>query len=171
MKKMFLSLIGAASFLISSAQTKAPIEWGAGVNLAIPVGNFSKGYSFGFGFEGNGEYRFSEQGSGIASIGYTHFLGKKVDGYYYDYKNKGVGAIPILVGGRFYPNEQFFVGGKLGISIFTNEGGGTGFTFAPQAGYDAGQFQALLSFNLLTQNGGNASYFGLSGIYKFAAKK
>lgn len=171
MKKFLLFFVCAASVAVTKAQLKQPIEFGAGVNVAIPVGNFSKGYSFGFGFEGQGEYRLAEKASVLATIGYTHFLGKKITGYYFDYKNKAVGTIPILVGGRYYATDEIFVGGRLGISVFTGGGSGSGFTFAPQVGYDTEKFQALLGFNLLSQAGGNASYFGLSGIYKFPSKK
>lgn len=171
MKKIFLFLVCAASITAIRAQEKQPIQLAAGVNIGIPVGNFSKSHSFGFGFEGQGEYMVAEKVGLIGSLGYTHFLGKNLDGYYYDYKVKGVGVIPILAGARYYSTEQVFVGGKLGLGVFTGGGSGTGFNFAPQVGYNTDKFQAVLAFNLLSQEGGNASFLGLSGVYKFASKK
>jgi hypothetical protein len=168
MKKIILMFVLATSVVLVNAQSKQ-IEFGAGINIGVPVGDFGKAYSFGIGAEGQGEYALSENASLVGSLGYTNFFGKKDK--FYEYKYKNVGIIPILVGARYYPSEQFFVGGKLGYGIFTGGGSGGSFNFVPQVGYNVSDFQVTLDFHLLAQNGGNASYFGVSGIYKFTAKK
>ena len=167
MKKIVLILACAVSLTVAKAQQKT-IQWGAGLNIGVPVGDFSQTHSFGIGFEGQAEYPIATQASLVGSLGFTNFFGKKDD--YYDYKYKSAGIIPILVGARFYPTEQFFVGGKLGYGIFTGEGGGGAFNFVPQVGYNAPQYQVSLGFHLLSRDGGNASYLGLTGIYKFQTK-
>ncbi len=167
MKKIFLLFVCAASFGLANAQSAKPVEFSAGVNLGLPIGDFGKSHSFGFGFEGLGEYKISDAASLTGSLGYTHFIGKEiVEGF----KAKGLGVIPILVGGRYYPSNEFFVGAKLGYGIFTGGGDGGAFTLVPQVGYNAEKYQLALGYNFLSQSGGNASYFGLSGVYKFSNK-
>jgi hypothetical protein len=163
MKKVFLvAALVVASFIGANAQ----FQFGAGVNVGLPIGDAADISSFVVGGELQGEYKFSESASGIATIGYSHFLGKDFGGFKLSY-----GAVPILVGARFYPSEKFFLGGQVGYGFFTGDADGNGFAYKPQVGYDAGSVQLALSYNGISVSGGSISWIGLSGVFKFGGDK
>lgn len=175
MKKLVLALsVLCATAFVSKAQMAAgDFKFGAGLHLGLPVGTFHNGYSFGIGGELQGEYAFTEQVTGIATSGYTSFFGKTQDlGGGFTYKAPATGQIPIIVGPRFYPSEQFFVGAQIGLGIFTGGGSSTsGFEYRPQIGYNGDMFQLTLSYDGVSVTGGTFSHIGLSAIYKFGGGK
>ncbi|MHA4807219.1 outer membrane beta-barrel protein [Flavitalea flava] len=175
MKKCLLILaIAAGTTFSTQAQiNKEGFTFGAGVNVALPIGSFHDSHTFGIGGELQGEYMFSENLSAVATTGYTSYFGKSQT---IDFgagpitaKNPSVGLIPILVGARFYPSEQFFVGAQIGYGIFTGGGGGApkGFEYRPQVGFNAESFQLILHYDGVSVTGGTLSHLGLTGIYKF----
>lgn len=160
MKKVFLvAAFTVAAFVGVNAQKE--FKLGAGINVNLPLGNAGDISSFAIGGEFQGEYNFQEQVKGLATVGYTHFLGKEFSGYKVNY-----GIIPILVGARYYPSTQFFFGGQIGYGKFTGDYEGGGFAYKPHVGYDAGKYQLSLSYNGVSDNG-TVSWLGLSGIVKF----
>jgi hypothetical protein len=176
MKKNLL-LVVAFSLSILGVQAQATeqeFSFGGGVHLALPTGNFGKAWSFGLGVQLQGEYKFADNITGVATTGYTNFFGKTQT---FDFgsgpvsvKSPNVGLIPILVGARFYPAEQFFVGVQVGYGIFTNTGsssGSSGFDYYPQIGYNLPQVQFILGYNGVSVTGGTLAHIGLTGIYKF----
>lgn len=176
MKKCLLILaISTVSFLGAQAQTnKEGFTFGGGINLALPLGDFKTSHSFGIGAQLQGEYMFSENLSAVATTGYTSFFGKSQTfdnglGGTTTYKAPSAGLIPILVGARFYPSEQFFVGAQIGYGIFTGGGGNApkGFEYRPQVGFNAESFQVILHYDGVSVTGGTLSHLGLTGIYKF----
>lgn len=176
MKKCLLILaVAAGSIFSTQAQiNKEGFTFGAGVNVALPTGNFHNGYNFGVGGVLQGEYMFSENLSAVATTGFTNFFGKSQTfpnglGGTSTYKNPSSGLIPILVGARFYPSEQFFLGAQIGYGIFTGGGGGApkGFEYRPQVGFNAESFQLILHYDGVSVTGGTLSHVGLTGIYKF----
>lgn len=161
MKKVFLAAaFTVAGFIGLNAQKD--FKLGAGINVGLPVGDIKNSTNFAIGAELQGELSFTEKVKGLATIGYTHFLGKEV--------LPGVkpkfGAVPILVGTRGYLSEQFFISGQIGYGFFTGDADGGGFAYKPQVGYDAGKFQLALSYNAISDNG-TISWLGLSGVVKF----
>jgi hypothetical protein len=175
-KKLLIISILFISIISVNAQSSSTqsFVFGAGVNLALPVGNFHNGWSFGVGAELQGEYKFNDQFSGVVSGGYSQFFGKSITAFDTTIKVPNVGLIPILVGARFYPSPDFFVGIKLGYGVFTNTGsssGNSGFDYCPQVGYNADQFQVILGYNGVSLSGGTLNHLGLSFIYKFSGGK
>jgi hypothetical protein len=189
MKKISLALaLVTTSFFGAKAQmTSGDFTFGAGVHVGIPTGDLNTSNSFGIGGELQGEYAFTENISGVATSGYTTFFGKTVSGSAfgtsYSYKYPASGEIPILVGARFYPAEQFFVGAQIGYGIWTGAPSGAsyggGFEYRPQVGYNADQFQVILSYDASSVSvsaGGQSAtgtfaHIGLTGIYKFGGGK
>lgn len=160
MKKALL--ITAILFVgLISANAQGEFKFGAGVNVGLPVGDAGDISSFTVGGEIQGEYMFSEKASGIGSLGYTHFIGKDFMGFKLSY-----GAVPILVGARVYPSEQFFIGGQVGYGFFTGDAEGGGFAYKPHVGYNAGTAQITLSYNAISDNG-TIGWIGLSGVFTF----
>jgi hypothetical protein len=180
MKKLLLVVaVFALSVIGVQAQSKAQgPTFGIGPNLALPLGDFGKGFSFGLGATAQVEIPLSDNLKGVGSVGYTSFFGKTITASYVDpisgqtvtsnFKNPSVGLIPILVGARFYPSEQFFIGAQIGLGILTGGGSSTSaFDYYPQIGYDAGQLQFILGYNGLSKNGETNSHVGLTALYKF----
>jgi hypothetical protein len=167
MKK--LVLIGA--FVCTAAiSANAQFTFGAGVNLALPIGDFSDTHSFGIGIEGEGEYMFSDMFSGVFNTGYTHFLGKEetIMGVTVDYESAGI--IPVMAGVRVYPSSQFFIGGRAGVGFLT--GGNdtqTGFVYRPEIGGAFGNVRVAASFNGFSKDGNSLNHIGLTVIFKFGA--
>ena len=153
--------------------TQGDFIFGAGIHLGLPTATMSNAWSFGVGVQAQGEYAITDQLSGVATTGYTSFFGKTStfsDGFGGTISEKvpAIGHIPILVGARFYPAEQFFVGAQIGLGLFTGSGSSTsGFEYRPQIGYNADQFQVILSYDATGVTGGTYAFIGLTGIYKF----
>lgn len=189
-KALFLFTVVCFSVIVGHAQSSdQPFTFSIGLNPSLPLGDFGKGYSFGIGGQLQGEYKFSDQLSGIATTGYSVFFGKTqtITETYIDNngnlvsttasaKNANLGHIPILVGARYYATEQVFFGAQIGYGIFSG-GGATrsGFEYRPHVGYDAGAMQFILHYDgvsLGTYKGiaGTAETFsqlGVTALYKF----
>lgn len=170
MKKVLLvATFVVAGFIGAYAQPAEGFNFGAGIRLGLPIGDFGDFSSFGVGGELQGEYGFSDMVSGVVTTGYTSFFGKKVDlpgigSFKYD----ATGYIPILVGARVYPSTSFFIGAQIGYGILTGNGDSEGaFNYQPQIGYNAENFQLALNYNGLSKDGTTFSHIGLTGIFKF----
>lgn len=162
MKKVILSLAIIAAALTTQAQDDKSFQLGGGINLGLPIGDAGDISSFAIGGELQGELGLSDNVKGLATVGYTHFIGKDLGGGF----KVNYGIIPILVGARIYPSEKFFLSGQIGYGKMTGDADGGGFAYKPQVGYDAGKFQLALSYNAVS-NDGTFSWLGLSGIFKF----
>jgi len=181
MKKQLLILaVLFTSFVTVNAQSKSSDDFvfGGGVNIGLPLGDFGDGWSFGVGVKLQAEKMFTDQVSGIGSIGYTDFFGKSfsytdpISGTTYSSKYPAFGLIPILVGGRYYIAPTFFVGVQIGIGIGTGgSGSSTGFDYLPQVGYNADMYQVVLGYNGVSQTGFTANHLDLSFVYKFNSGK
>jgi hypothetical protein len=177
-KQLLIVAVLVFSIISVNAQSSSnqSFVFGAGLNLALPLGDFHNSSSFGIGGELQGEYMFSDQFSGVVSAGYTEFFGKSYtffDGVQNEtVKGPNVGLIPILVGARFYPMANIFVGAKVGVGILTGGGSSTtAFDYYPHVGYNADQFQVILGYNGLSKDGETLSHLGLSFIFKLNSGK
>jgi hypothetical protein len=171
MKKLvlFLSILCMTAITTQAQLTEGNFNFGVGLRLGLPTGNLNTSNSFGLGGEVQGEYAFSENITGVATSGYTTFFGKSYDfGGGFSGKYPAIGQIPIIVGGRFYPSEQVFVGAQIGYGHYSGGGYGSGgFEYRPQVGYNADMFQVILSYDGTSVSGGTLGYVGLSALYKF----
>jgi hypothetical protein len=181
MKKFALAFVAGISLVSAKAQKFEGFKFGAGIEAALPLGDFKKSNSFGIGAQLQGEYALTDYLTGIATTGYTNYFGKtftqtySVGGttYSQSVKSSNVGHIPILVGVRFYPSESVFVGAQIGYGIFTGGGGASspkGFEYRPQIGYSMENFQLALSYDGVSVTGGTLSHLGLTGIYIFGGQ-
>ena len=183
MKKLALVFVAGISLVSAKAQKQEGFTFGAGIEAALPLGDFKTTNSFGIGGHLQGEYAFSDNLTGIATTGYTNYFGKTftqtVTNPYTgttvssSVKYPSIGHIPILVGARFYPSESIFLGAQIGYGIFTGATGGSspkGFEYRPQVGFNVESFQVALSYDGVSVTGGTLSHLGLTGIYKFGGK-
>lgn len=180
MKKILLAFaVLFASVITTKAQMAAgDFKFGAGIHLGLPIGDFHNVSSFGIGGELQGEYAFSENLTGVATSGYTYFVGKDLGGGY----KINSGHIPVIVGARYYPSEQFFFGAQIGYGHYSYSvsgsngyggpsGGSGGFEYRPQVGYNANPIQFILSYDGTSVSGSTNSQIGLSAIYTFGGGK
>jgi hypothetical protein len=164
MKKVVLLFAVVIAAVSLQAQDKKNLTLGVGVTVALPMGDLADGAGVGFGPKVQAEYMFTENVSGLASVGYNFFTEK--DGVTFS-------TLPVQVGGRYHFTGGFFAGVELGYmnlhSKFTGGGSnsGGGFAFNPHVGYDLPKIQLALGYQSATDDGFTASYLGLSGIYKF----
>jgi hypothetical protein len=180
-KKLLILAVLFVSIISVNAQSKSSSSdgfvFGGGINLGLPLGDFGDGWSFGIGVKLQAEKMFTDQVSGIASIGYTDFFGKSTtvydgSGNAISAKYPSFGLIPILVGGRYYIAPTFFVGVQIGLGIGTGgSGSSTGFDYLPQVGYNADAYQIVLGYNGVSQTGYTANHLDLSFVYKFGGGK
>ena len=180
MKKLLLSIaVLCVSTIVTKAQMAAgDFHFGAGIHLGLPVGDFHNISSFGIGGEVQGEYAFTENVTGVVTSGYTYFAGKDLGGGY----KINSGHIPVIVGARYYPSEQFFFGAQIGYGHYSESvsgnngfggasGGSGGFEYRPQVGYNANPIQFILSYDGTSVSGGTFSQIGLSALYTFGGGK
>lgn len=168
MKKiLFLAFVLAVSFAaFAQKNTAGKFNFGGGVRFGLPVGNFHLSHSVGIGAELQAEYKFHPSASFTGTTGFTNFIGKSETYGGYKYKYDGVGYIPILVGARYYPAQNVFMGARLGYGILTGAGSGGAFNFEPQVGYNADKFQLALGYNALVDEG-TLGHLGVTAVYKF----
>ncbi len=169
MKRLVIVLtVICASVISTRAQmSSGDFHFAAGLELGLPTGDAHTLSSFALGAKLQGEYNFTENVTGVATTGYDHFFGKDLGGGV----KVNYGLIPVVVGPRFYPSENFFIGAQIGLGVLTGDASGSGFDYYPQIGYNAESFQAILGYNGVTKNGGTISHVGLTFLYKFGGAK
>lgn len=152
MKKILLTgLLGVIIATTAIAQ-KGDNKIGAGVDIGLPVGNFSTAYGVGLGISVKGLYGVGDAGHVTLTTGYSSFGGKS--GFYNDYKFH---IIPVLAGYRHSFNGPY-VEPQLGISNLTTKVSGykfseTKFTWAIGGGYEIKSFDIGLRYQSAAELG------------------
>lgn len=167
MKKTFLSFAVIISAIGANAQAKSPsvnmdqkVRFSLGAELAAPLGNFKKTYSFGFGGSVQGDYWVDPTFAITLHAGYINFRSTGVT----------TSIIPVLGGVKYNFSPQFYGSAQLGIGIFTTGGyaGVSTFAYAPGIGYKfTDNFDALLKYQAYGQNGFSNNTLGLRIAYTF----
>ncbi|HVF80367.1 MAG TPA: hypothetical protein VM884_00450 [Flavisolibacter sp.] len=168
MKKfLFVALMVAGGMMVNAQSGSGKnVQFSGGLRFGLPVGNFHLSHSIGIGAELQAEYKFQPNASFTGNTGFTNFIGKSETYGGYKYKADAVGYIPILVGARFYPSANAFVGAKVGYGILTGAGSGGAFNFEPQVGYNGDKYQLGLSYNALVDEG-TLGHLAVTAVYKF----
>jgi outer membrane protein W len=113
---LVLFLVAVISPLAFAQHGKKSV--GAGLELAIPMGDFGDAATMGFGGTAAFQYGFKPNIDLIGTVGYLHW-GAKSEFKALDFSWS---AIPIQVGGKYFfqPTEsRFYVGGLVGFHIFS----------------------------------------------------
>ncbi len=169
-KLLFGCALALFAFTSASAQSsgsgtdRAGFKVGAGLNVLFPVSN-GELYSVGAGVDLLGQYYVSENVAITADLGYTSLMVKS------KYKDIGFkssyGIIPIRAGVRFFPSEQFYLGGKVGVGIGTGEGSTTLTAYSFGAGYMlSSKLDIGLNYDGYSKNG-SMGWLGLRLGYTF----
>lgn len=146
MKKLIFGLATAVAMMFAVQSNAQESVLSAGVELALPMGDFGDAANFGYGASLQYEYGLTRSFALNLNAG-AIFYAMEADGFSFTH-------IPIQVGARYYLIEQrdgLFVGAKAGIHLglskvddmdlgggITMEGGSdsqANFSFAPEVGY------------------------------------
>lgn len=138
MKKLILGVATAVA-LMFTVQANAQLNYGnAGLEIAIPMGDFADGVNFGIGGSGLYEVGITDNIAALANVGVL-FYATEDDGF-------SVTQIPIQVGARYYITEQresLFLGFKTGVHLtmfgydtdLIEDDTQANFSIAPEVGY------------------------------------
>lgn len=121
MKKIIKLL--AVAIVATVFTTNANAQFSAGIDVALPLGDFSDASSFGFGASVAYDFPLSDQMSVGGQAGYTMFPAKTPDGAPDDY-SASYAAIPILGNFKYYFADNtngFYAMASVGISIFSSK--------------------------------------------------
>lgn len=192
MKNVLTVFATSALLVFATSGLKAQESFGnAGLEIAVPVGDWAEVYGIGVGGSGGMEFGISDNFAVTANVGIT-FL--SIDSDASDFINSAWLA-PVQLGARYYLDEQrsgLFFEAKAGVHIFgvstddvdlgggfTAEGGtetDTYLSFAPQVGYFINENLSLsLRYNLFLIpedeefgiESETAGYIGLKVAYNF----
>ena len=155
-----------ALFLGTAAM--AQHELGAGLEAALPMGDFGKSNSFGIGATLKYAYNFGESSAITATAGYITYAGKEQDIMGFKVKGVAMGQIPFKVGYR-HSFSGFYVEPQLGFSSFSASGGGStsGFTYAANLGYKVSKFDLSARYESVSVTGGSLGLVGFRIGYIF----
>ncbi len=173
MKKVILSLaIVAIVSLSASAQTakaeSKDLKFSIGAEIALPIGDFNKYSSIGFGGTAQGEYAVAEKVGITLNAGFLTFSGKTIDGE----KFPTTTIIPVLAGAKFFFAEKVYGHAQLGMSFISVKQNGvsystSAFTYAPGIGYQASEnFDISVRYQAYSKSG-TAAFIGLRAAYTF----
>jgi len=127
--KFFATAVAAvALFFTTNASAQ---KLGVGVNLGVPT---SDGYSFAIGADARFQFDVSKQVSIPVTAGYTHFIGKGLDGL----DVPDFGYIPVKAGVKVFFDETgsgLYGLGEVGAGFAVTGGSGTSFLYSPAVGY------------------------------------
>ena len=181
--KKRLILILALTACFSTSKTFA--QFSGGLELGLPMGNFSDMASTGFGVTAKYEANISDKLNWNAGIGYLSFSGKTFNIFNVSIPFGNTTNIPISGGIKYYFSEvnKGFYGAMdlsfnfLSTYVYTyNNGNGGGYNLSsvsqtnfglnPGIGYRTGNFDFTGRFNMV----GDFSYVGLRAAYVFGGK-
>jgi hypothetical protein len=156
MKKFVLFI--ALSFCVATT-ANAQMTIGPGLELAIPIGDWSGAANFGIGATGQFQYKLNDNMAVTGTTGYIHFLTE--DGF-------SMGMIPLQGGFKYYFVENAYGMAQLGLHFtrvgfsyggFSDSDTSTDFSFGIGGGYEvelgnmmldlAGRFQFVDDGNYL----------------------
>jgi hypothetical protein len=168
----FAPVVAAVAMLIATenvnAQTKETsddskaVRLGVGFNAGIPTDNI---FSVVLGGDLRLQKDFSSNLSGTLSAGYTSFSFKDISGV-------NIGYIPVKVGVKVFPVENFYISGEIGAGFGTKKGQGTSLVYAPGIGIGFNNGIDLgLRYEDFTQNGLNFGQVALRVAYGFNLSK
>ena len=181
--RILIALIAGCIGSMSISKTYA--QFSAGVELGLPMGNFSDIANAGFGASIRYESSINDKLNWTGAIGYLSFSGKNFTSGNVTIPFGNSSIVPLTGGIKYYfseANNGFYGSADLNlnfVSYYTytlNSGNGGGyntisvseskFGLAPGIGYRTGNWDFSGKFNIIS----NLNYFGLRVAYIFGTK-
>jgi hypothetical protein len=176
MKTNITKLLFSALFVFAAAPAFS--QFSAGLDLAVPNGNWSTDWGVGFGVSGRYEAPIQDKLNWTASAGFLSFSGKSfttIVGFtgtgqpiYGSITAPSITIIPVTGGIKYYfqeSNKGFYGAADIGFFI-ANQGVGTKFGFSPGVGYRLEKFDFAFRFNAVS----DINYVGVRAAYIFPGK-
>lgn len=129
-----------------------------GLNTAVPVSDFSRTNSFGFGVDVSLQF-LETKSSGIGvKVGYLHYLGKG--------SNANVGILPLALMFRYYPESFGWFGGlELGYAFINGMDNTSGGIFVrPQLGLHYDFWNFFVYYDLIVTDESNVADLQSLGV-------
>ncbi|WP_161554510.1 outer membrane beta-barrel protein [Sinomicrobium soli] len=178
MKKLLFACLCTAAFSTGIYAQKGDININAGVDIALPTGDFGEVYNMGFGATVKGLYGISENGQIGLTLGYIRF-GLKDE---YDENLSGsLGIIPVFAVyrhhfGNLYVEPQIgFSSNKVKLETETTGWGSfggsaseTSFGYAAGIGYMLGDIDLSARYQGLSQGGSGMGFLAVRAAYNFS---
>ena len=151
----------------SDSKSTPKSQFSIGVEGSLPIGDFAKAYSFGFGGSVQGDFWVAPELALTANVGYISYSGKSVTTTYTagtttvstTTKYPSNGLVPVLAGIKYkFGGSMVYASAQLGAAFSTQSGGGSSFAYAPGIGFNfSPNFDALLKYQGYSSKGGNTS--------------
>ena len=171
----------------SSTRTNQAIRLSIGPDAGFPVGTLSDTHNWNLGGSIQADFPIATGLDVTANAGFNNFFGKTYNtgllGGPSTVKAPNIDLIPVKVGLKYFPVENFYVQGEAGASFIANKNKigadqSAAFTYAPQIGVlfpvgnknyiDAGiRYESNTKFYT---NGSSNNFFGIRVAYAFDLK-
>ncbi len=186
MKKLLFVLLVLFFFMGNVNAQEGKMHIGAGVEIGLPIGDWSDFAGTGIGGSARFEYAFTKQIVGMLTAGYISFGGKEIESFSFSYS-----AIPFLPGVKYYFKNGLYGMAELGLHFFSVDvevpaQTFNGFTFGGSSGSSSsteftlslgGGYETPISDNLILDANvkfaiiSDANYFGVRVGLKIALDK
>lgn len=169
---VYMLVVNVSAQKGKSEETK-PFRFSAGLESALPLGNFGKNATFGIGGSAQADYKVANNVDISLNAGYISFGGKsRIISGLGTFKFSTQNYIPVLAGAKFHFSEKIFGSTQLGVTFIPFEsvsGSESTFTFSPGVGYKFSKyFDAVLKYTAYSATSlGTASTIGLRVGYTF----
>lgn len=182
MRKLLLGWLLATVFSITAYAQQGNIDINAGIDIGLPVGDWSEGYGIGLGATAKGLYGISDAGQVGLTLGYIRF-GLKDE---FDEGLSGsLGVIPVMAVYRHHFGN-LYVEPQAGLSInrvslsysgfddmgfgFSGSASESSFGYAAGIGYLMGNIDLSARYQGFAQGGENGGFGAIRIAYNFGLK-
>lgn len=179
-KFMYVVLAGAMVLSLATTTTKAGDNgrFSIGAEVALPTGDDANFYSLAVGGSVRYEMPMGDNLGLMGTVGYLSYMLKSQ----FDGTGISLSSIPILVGAKYYFQEQqsgFYGMVQLGLTMTTAKAdlGGVSYsastsnlTFGPGVGYHLDNLDFGASYNIISASGSSSAYMGLRIAYVLGEK-
>ncbi len=114
MKKVIFVLVVLSFFALNLNAQQGKMYVGGGLELGLPVGDWSDAAGTGIGGTARFEYTITSKIVAMVTAGYISFGGQEDEGFSYSYS-----AVPFLPGVKYYLQNGLYGMAELGLHFFT----------------------------------------------------
>jgi len=166
-----------------STRNAQAVRISIGPDAGFPVGSLSDTHNWNLGGSIQADFPIATGFAVTANAGFNNFFGKTYNAGLVSVKAPDISLIPVKVGLKYFPVENFYVQGEAGASFLANKNKigateSTAFTYAPQIGVlfpvgDKNYIDAGIRYESNTKfytNGNSNNFFGIRVAYAFDLK-
>ena len=126
-KLLFFAVFTVFAFTASSAQG----QFRAGIDVGLPIGDFSDFYSFNVQLDVSMLWEIAESFDAGVITGYSHSFGEDIDGF----DVEDAQFLPIAGAARYMLSDAFSLGADIGYALGVDDGNDGGFYYRPRVAY------------------------------------